>query len=262
MLLSQAFAADDPSATEIINRSVKANMNDWSAAPGYDHCERVKNKDGSKTFAVIMLLGSPYRRLTLVNGKPLSQRDEQREARQFKEAVAKRRAESPAGRKARIAKYDESRSRDHEMLAQMTKAFDFKRVGKGELDGHEVFVLAATPRPGYQPPTANAQALTGMAGKLWVDTAGFQWVKVQAAVKRPVSIHGFLATVEPGTRFELEKTPVSGGMWLPRHFSVRAHAQVLFIFSHDRQEDDTFFNYTKSTGDLDDHLTCAEPSGN
>lgn len=51
--------------------------------------------------------------------------------------------------------------------------------------------------------------LRGMEGELWIDEATFQWVKVQARVIRPVSIEGFLARVEPGTRFELEKMPVA-----------------------------------------------------
>jgi hypothetical protein len=51
-----------------------------------------------------------------------------------------------------------------------------------------------------------------MQGKLWIDKDSFQWVKVEAQVMHPVSIEGFLAKVEPGTHFELEKEPVATDM--------------------------------------------------
>jgi hypothetical protein len=93
-----------------------------------------------------------------------------------------------------------------------------------------------------------AQVLTGMEGKLWIDTKTFQWVKVQAKVIRPVSISGFLATVLPGTRFELEKAPVGDGIWEPAHFSMKSQAKVFFLFNHRSQENDEYFGYRKSGG--------------
>jgi hypothetical protein len=60
---------------------------------------------------------------------------------------------------------------------------------------------------------------------------------------RPVSIAGFLARVQPGTRFELEKMPVANGIWLPKHFAMKSSARILFLFRHHSQEDETYFNY-------------------
>ena len=59
--------------------------------------------------------------------------------------------------------------------------------------------------PRYEPPNNEAKVLTGMEGMLWIDKTTFQWVKVEATVIQPVSIAGFLAQVQPGTCFELEK---------------------------------------------------------
>ena len=85
-----------------------------------------------------------------------------------------------------------------------------------------------------------------MQGRLWIDQKTYQWVKVEARVVRPVSIDGFLAKVEPGTHVELEKKPVSDGIWLPAHFSMESSARILSIIRHKRQEDDTYFGYTKA----------------
>jgi hypothetical protein len=88
-----------------------------------------------------------------------------------------------------------------------------------------------------------AKVLTGMEGTLWIDEKTFQWVKVEASVIRPVSIAGFLAQVEPGTHFELEKMSVAEGVWLPRHFSMKSQAKVLFFFTRKSQADETYYGY-------------------
>jgi len=103
-------------------------------------------------------------------------------------------------------------------MGELVTAFDFKVLGETRLNGYDVYALHATPRPGYHPPNMETQVLTGMQGELWIDKNTFQWVKIEAQVTRPVSIEGFLAKVEPGTHFELEKAPVARGVWLPTHF--------------------------------------------
>ena len=133
------------------------------------------------------------------------------------------------------------------MMEQLVDAFNFKLLGEQKLDGFDVYVLSAKPRPGYQPPNIETKALTGMRGKLWIDKKTFQWVKVTAEVVHPVTIEGFLATIEPGTRFELEKMPVADGVWLPKHFAMRSRARILFFFPRKQQEDETYFDYQRLT---------------
>ena len=128
----------------------------------------------------------------------------------------------------------------------MTSGFEFRLIGKQSLNGYKVFVLKATPRPGYKPVDRDSEVLTGMEGTLWVDQRTFQWVKVEAHVIHPVQIEGFLAVVEPGTEFLVEKRPVSGDIWMASHYSMKANAKVMFVFSHRGQEDDTYFNYHKA----------------
>jgi hypothetical protein len=86
-----------------------------------------------------------------------------------------------------------------------------------------------------------------MEGKLWIDKKTYQWVKVEATVIHPVSIAGFLAQVEPGTRFELEKMPVTDSLWLPKHFAMKSQARVLFFFTRKSQADETYYGYQKAT---------------
>ncbi|MFZ3214194.1 MAG: hypothetical protein WA188_22030 [Terriglobales bacterium] len=229
----------------IIQRSVEANNRDWKADPEYSYFERDAQNGVTRTNQVMMIEGSPYYRLVAINDKPISKEEQAKEEHKLQQAIAQRKSESPRQRAARIAQHEKDRKRNHLMMEQLTKAFNFTLEGEQKLGTNEVYVLKATPRPGYVPPNRETRVLTGMEGKLWIDKQTYQWVKVEAQVVHPVSIEGFLARVEPGTRFELEKMPVSDGVWLPRHFAMQAHAKVLGLFSHNQQEEDTYWGYQK-----------------
>ena len=240
-------AAPRYDAGTIIRRSVEANAEDWKAAPQFDYFERDREENGeTRTYEVIMILGSRYERLVAVNGKPLTAEQQAQEEQKLKAAIAERKKESPQEREKRVANYKEERERDHLLMQEMTKAFDFKVVEESRLGNHQVYVLEATPRQGYNPPDNKAKVLTGMRGKLWIDKQTFQWVKVEAHVIQPVSIAGFLARVEPGTRFELEKMPVAAGIWLPSHFAMKAKAKELLVFTHHEHEEETYYGYHRS----------------
>lgn len=230
---------------EIIQKSVAANKRDYDAAPMYSYKETDRSGTSSKTYQVLMIDGSPYNRLIAENGHRLSNERDQEEQRKLEQVIAQRRSESPADRAKRIAKYQQDRRRDHSLMQQLTVAFNFKLLGRHKLGGFQVYVLRATPKPGYKPPNTDTQVLPAMHGELWIDEKTFDWVKVTAAVTRPVSIEGFLAEVEPGTRFELEKRPVGGGIWLPTHFAMASYAKVLHLFSRTSEENDTYSDYKR-----------------
>jgi uncharacterized membrane protein len=238
-------AFGEPDASTIIQRSVEANERDWEAAPAYGYTERVRSSSGVKTYDVEMIEGSPYRRLIAVNGRPLPPEERTQQQQSLKETIAERRRETPQARAERIAEYERGRKRDHLLMEQLTDALQFTLEGQRQLGSYRCYVLQATPRPGYQPPDTQAQVLTRMRGKLWIDAKSYQWVKVQATVIGAVSIDGFLARVEPGTRFELDKEPAGDGVWLPRHFSMSVRSMILFVFAYHKQADDWYSNYHK-----------------
>ena len=231
---------------EIIQKSVAANEADFRAEPEFAYKEVDRGAQGSKTYEVTMIDGSPYHRLIAMNGKPLSGDAQRAEQRKQEQAVARRRSQSPRERQKRIAAYQKDRQRDHAMMQQLTKAFTFTLVGEEKLGSFDVYALRAEPKPGYQPPSMETQVLTGMKGQLWIDKASYQWVKVKAEVVRPVSIAGFLAQVQPGTEFELEKMPVENGVWLPKHFAMKSRAKVLMLVNRSSHEDDTFSDYRRA----------------
>jgi hypothetical protein len=131
-------------------------------------------------------------------------------------------------------------------MSQIVEAFHLRLLGRQMLGQRMVYVLQATPRPGYKPPNFETKVLTGMQGKLWIDTQTFQWVKVEAEVIHPVWIEGIVARVEPGTRFALDYIPVSNGVWLRKHFVMKSRAKVLLFFLRRGQADESYFGYEKA----------------
>jgi hypothetical protein len=246
--IGAATPAAAPEPVQIIRHSVDAIQGDWDQAAKYSYLERdVETKRHSarmpKTFRVLMIDGSPYNVVTAINDQPLSASEKGAEQRKLQKEVEKRHNESDRERMRRIAKFDRDNARDHEMLRAMVDAFRFRLVGQAEVDGHACWVLEAAPKPGYRPATREGRILEGMQGRLWVDQRTYQWVKVHAAVVRPVSLGGFLAKVAPGTEFDLEQAPVTDNLWLAKRFSVRVRASALGIFNEDSTETDTYRDY-------------------
>jgi hypothetical protein len=234
----------DMGAAEIVKRSVAANQRDWQAAPSFDCFERDRTSNKSVTYKLLMIDGSPF--LLKIPGEHPGPAQEKDEERKVQREVAHRRAESGSDRASRIRDFNTERDRDRLMLEQLAEAFTFSLRGQQTLNGRGVYVIDAKPRPGYSPPNEHARALTGMQGTLWIDTATFNWVRVTATVTHPVSIYGFIATVEPGTMFDMEKAPVAGDIWQPTHFRQKANSRILRMISHSSDEDIRYWQYVKA----------------
>ena len=231
-----------------MQRSVAATEQDWSLAPDYSFTDRdVSSKRGqpqpTKTHRVLMINGSPYNELVAVNDAPLSAEEQAREQEKLKRVIAKRSPESAAARQRRVAGYLRQRKQDHAMLSEMIQAFHYTLTGEDTVNGRKVWVLAATPKPGYVPHNREGRMLQHMRGNLWVDQATYQWVKVQAQVVAPVSMYGFLAQIKPGTQFELEQWPLTSGLWLPKRFVVTVKATALGIRNENSRDEDDYSDY-------------------
>lgn len=237
-----------PDPQTIVRRSVEAIQEDWAQAPKYSWVERdmESKRDGariSKTYRVLMIDDSPYNVVTAINDRPLSAAENATEQKKLAKEIAKRRNQSERERARRIAKYQREQQHNHAMLEEMVNAFRFDMAGEARVDGRDCWVLEAQPRPDYDPPDHEGRVLDAMKGKLWIDKASYQWVRVQAEVVRPVSFYGFLAKVGPGTEFYLEQEPVASGIWLPKVFNVRVQATALGFFSENSTENDSYRDY-------------------
>jgi hypothetical protein len=254
VLLLVAFCpafAGAPNVQDLIRRSVENNDKNWQAAPQFSFTETdriVKSgKSIRRTYRVLMIDGSQYNELLAENGEPLKGARAAAEQKKVQDEIARRHKETPAARQRRIAAYERERRQDHDLMREMTKAFDFQLAGQEAVNGHDCYVLTAAPRPGYQPTSRDTKVLTGMRGKMWIDSREYQWVKVHAEVFRPVAFGLFIAHVQPGTEFTLEESPVGAGLWMPTRLVTKVHATAFMVWSRNYTDDETYSDYRRES---------------
>lgn len=246
--LSWAAATPEPNVPRIVTRSMQETTANWNQASDYSFIERdVETKRGSqplvKTYQVLQIDGSPYIRVIAVGDRPLSATEQDQEERKLRNEMEKRQRQSEGERAKRVEKYVKGRRQDRALLDGMMGAFDFQLVGQETIDGRDCWLLNASPKAGYQPKSRETKVLAGMRGRLWVDKASGHWVRVQAEVFQSVSLYGFFAKVQPGTRFLLEQEPVTGSLWLPKHLSMHVNASAFGLVHEDSTDDETYSNY-------------------
>lgn len=247
LLLTSSFASSSgqPDVLKIVQLSAAAIQADWQQEPYLDDVERDEDTKGGRTtletYDAMMIDGSPYNRIIARNGMALSSEEEARQKEQLQEEYTKRANESPQERADRIAKYQKEWNRVFVLLRNLKGAFDFQLTGEETVEGYNVYVVRATPRPGYQADSRETKILAGMQGTLWIDKETYRWVRVEAEVIKPVWFGWFIAKVDPGTQFLLEQTPAGAGIWLPKHFRMQVDASVLWHrkdYTHDETYQD------------------------
>ena len=51
---------------------------------------------------------------------------------------------------------------------------------------------------------------------MWIDKAGYQWVRLEAQTTETISFGLFLARLNPGAKLVLEQTRINDEVWLPK----------------------------------------------
>jgi hypothetical protein len=247
ILASATALLGQADAREVIRRAVAADERNWKAARNYTFSERVnlryldsqgRVKSQEVSIHDVMLLdGSPYRRLVARDDRPLPPGEEKKEQEKLARSIAERREETAAQRAQRLAEYDRRPEWQREAWRELPEAFDFRLAAEEVWDGHSLYVIEATPRQGYQPRSRTAKVLAHLKGKLWVDRQDYHLLKAEVEVIDTISVGLFLVRVAKGSRAAFEQTRVNDEVWLPRRVQVFASARLgLLKVLHVEQE--------------------------
>jgi hypothetical protein len=246
-------AAQDP--REIVRRSIQLMDHNLAIARNYTFLERSETReldsDGHvKThkillYDVTMLEGSPYRRLVGKDDHGLSPEEERIEQMKLADGIAQRQKETPSERARRIAEWERKRQREREPLDEVPDAFDFRLAGEAQIDGRDAWIIEGTPHPGYHARNNLAKLFRKFRGKLWIDKAGYQWVKTEAEVTDDISWGLFVARLSKGARLDVQMTRVNDEVWLPKRVAIKASARVALVKQYNIESDTSFSNYRK-----------------
>ena len=252
-----SMAAAD--TNEIVRRATAGLAADWAADPAYSSVERDETQNGkdvtSKTFQVLMIDGSDYRLPLAENDQPLTPDRRKEELVKLKSEVQRRQNESSADRQERIDEWKKRRDEDGELLLDFNSALTFQYLREEVKDGHAAYVLAGTPRKGLKPTTRSEKVLAGIRGTAWVEKDQMHPMRVECLVVTSVPVFGPLAHVLPGTRIEIEMTPVSESTWLIDEVSMELKVSKLGLFKSTQMTRSTYRQYRPNSEVLAELLT-------
>ncbi len=191
-------------ALDIVRKSVELDQTIWLRMKDYTwvgrsterHFEsngKVKSEQ-SRAWETIILNGEPHRRMLERNGHPLPPDELRKQQEKFDKDVAKLQHETDAQRQRRLDEYEKQRVKDRAFLREIPDAYDLRLEGDAKVDGHDVWVISGTPRRGYRAKDRDSKALAQIRGKMWVDKANYQWVRLEAETTGTISFGLFHGT--------------------------------------------------------------------
>jgi hypothetical protein len=255
LLLILAAPAGAQDARSIVLRAIDVERRNEDAVLAYSYTQRQETRsvDGaakvksshSRTIEVLQLEGSPYRRPVAVDGHPLAPKDQRKEDDRLRFTADQRRHESAPERQQRLADAHRRQEQRRAPLQEAPDAFDFRLAGEETLDGLPVYVVDATPHPGYKPRQASAQFLPKVKARFWVTKAGDHWVRIELETLDTISFGGILLRLGKGGHLVVEQTQTAEGDWLPKHVLLRASARVLLLYGLREEIEFTFSGYSK-----------------
>src|ERR1700722_9300406 len=244
-----------PDAREIVRKSVELDQSNWQRMKDYTWIARQTDRDldssgrvkSEKTdeWETVVIYGEPHRRMLRRDCKPLSASDQRKEQAKLDQAVAKRANETTEQRTHREAEYEKDREKDREFLREVPDLFDFKLLGEEKIDGHDVWVISATPKPGAQPKHGDAKPLLKVQAKMWIDKAEYQWVRLEAETTATISFGLFIVRLNPGAKLIFEQTRVNDEVWLPKRELVRGTGRVGLVKKLAGEQEVTWNSYRK-----------------
>jgi hypothetical protein len=205
---------------------------------------KVKSTE-TKTYEVMEIYGEQVQRLIEKDDRALDAKDAAKEEEKIQKVVDKRKNESADARSKRERKEEKEREDGRRFVHEVADAYTFHLVGTESLNGRDVWVIDAEPRPGYEPHMKEAKFLPKFHGRVWIDKNEDQWAKMDIECIDTVSLGWFLARFHKGSRIVIEQTRVNDEVWLPKHVAVKVDVRVALLKEFNADVDQTYRDYKK-----------------
>jgi hypothetical protein len=244
---------------ELLRRAEENDLENDKRQRDYTYTERVERhqlddhggvkKTETWTSEVLEVYGEQVIRQISKDDKPLPSSEAKKEDDKIQKIIDKRKNESETDRRKRLERDEKDREEDRKFVLEIADAFNFTLVGSEILDGHDTWVLEGEPRPGYEPKQRNAKMLSKFKGRVWIDKAEAQWVKLDITAIDTISVGFVLARIHKGTHLIIELTRVNEEVWLPKRVQLHFDARVALFKSFDDDVEQTYRDYKKFRAD-------------
>ena len=156
------------------------------------------------TYDVIMLEGENYRKLILVDGKPLDAKLQKQVDEDLEKTRATRR------RSLRTV----TRTLNSGGLRDIPRLFSLTVAGEETINGRKTWRVEATPNPNYKPANKDEESLRNTRRTYWFDQA--DGIDIKSLTVYTKTTNSF----QPGTEIEVHLAAVNG-VWVPDRIFFR-----------------------------------------
>jgi hypothetical protein len=190
------------------------------------HMHMVDQK-GDRVRDVIESKDGSVARVILREGRPLTADEDKDERERLRDILAspanyaKHVKNDAAGKKIAI---ELIRLVPDAMIYTYTPGQPQNGPGNGEV------VLDYHPNPKWSPPSTMAEALTGLEGRIWIDTKTHMMLRMEGNIFKPINFGwGMLAHIYPGGKVSVEQTEAAAGRWSYTHFSEEVSVRAVMV---------------------------------
>jgi hypothetical protein len=203
------------------------------------------NERGVQVRDVIESKDGTVARLLLKDGKPLTPEQDKAERQRLEDMIA-----SPAAYAKHVKNGESEKSMADKLVPLMADAmintYTPGQPQSGRNGGAPEIVLDYKPNPKFVPPNTQAQALTGLQGRVWIDAKTHYVVRMEGTIFRPVNFGwGVLAHVYPGGKVVMNQTNVGDSRWIFTDFSMELSVRALMVKKLDIHSSAKTSNYQK-----------------
>ncbi|MEI9979465.1 MAG: hypothetical protein WDN23_10775 [Edaphobacter sp.] len=187
------------------------------------------NEKGTQVRDIIESKDGTVARLISKDGKPLTEEQDKAERQRLNDMLA-----SPSAYYKHV-KSSDSEKRMADTLAPMMpdamiNTYTPGQPQSGKNGGALEIVLDYKPNPKWVPPTTEAEALTGLEGRIWIDAKTRYLVRMEGTISHGVNFGwGMLAHIYPGGKLMMEQTKVGDDRWIFTNFSMQLSVRALMV---------------------------------
>lgn len=203
------------------------------------------NERGNQVRDVIESKDGTVARLILKDGNPLTPEQDKAERQRLDDMLA-----SPGAYAKHVKNGESEKSMADKIVPLMADAmintYTPGQPQSGRNGGAPEIVLDYKPNPKFVPPNTQAQALTGLQGRVWIDAKTHYVVRMEGTIFRPVNFGwGMLAHIYPGGRVVMDQTNVGDNRWIFTDFSMELSVRALMVKKLDIHSSAKTSNYQK-----------------
>jgi hypothetical protein len=196
--------------------------------------------------------GLTYERLISKNGKPLSQKDLDKQDRKHDKKMQERaqqlEREGTSERAKRLAKEAEEKRKEEETLDDLFRLYEIRMAGRETQNGYQAILLTFDPRPEYKPRTRDGKFLEKIKGRAWICEEDHQLVRIEATLIDNLTLGmGVLARLNKGATAVFERRKVNNEIWLPAQARFTGSARLLLLKGMRIDASSEYSDYRKFT---------------